>query len=74
MFGAVFAGAIFGWFAYIQAASVAPIEVLAAIQYMSSASWAKGFYSSSGSLTAQLRWGSSLTRAPFAPPRWSERR
>jgi amino acid transporter len=41
------AGATFGWFAYIQAASVAPIEVLAAIQYMSSASWAKGFYKSS---------------------------
>jgi amino acid transporter len=38
------AGATFGWFAYIQAASVAPIEVLAAIQYMSSASWASGFY------------------------------
>ncbi|WP_375493671.1 APC family permease [uncultured Jatrophihabitans sp.] len=46
------AGAVFGWFAYIQAATVAPIEVLAAIQYMSTASWAKGFYSSSGSLTA----------------------
>ena len=46
-----FAGAIFGWFSYIQAATVAPIEVLAAIQYMSTASWAKGFYSSSGTLT-----------------------
>jgi amino acid transporter len=42
-----FAGATFGWFAYIQAASVAPIEVLAAIQYMSSASWASGFYKGS---------------------------
>ena len=30
------AGATFGWFAYIQAATVAPIEVLAAIQYASS--------------------------------------
>jgi amino acid transporter len=38
------AGATFGWFAYIQAATVAPIEVLAAIQYMSSASWANGFW------------------------------
>jgi amino acid transporter len=38
------AGATFGWFAYIQAATVAPIEVLAAIQYMSTASWASGFY------------------------------
>ena len=47
-----FAGAIFGWFSYIQAASVAPIEVLAAIQYLSTVSWAKGYYSSSGTLTA----------------------
>ena len=46
-----FAGAVFGWFSYIQAATVAPIEVLAAIQYMSTVSWAKGFYSSSGTLT-----------------------
>jgi len=38
------AGATFGWFSYIQAATVAPIEVLAAIQYMSSASWASGWY------------------------------
>jgi amino acid transporter len=35
------AGATFGWFTYIQAAAVAPIEVLAAIQYMSSYQWAK---------------------------------
>ena len=34
------AGATFGWFTYIQAAAVAPIEVLAAIQYMSSYKWA----------------------------------
>jgi amino acid transporter len=40
------AGATFGWFAYIQAATVAPIEVLATIQYMSSAEWASGFYNS----------------------------
>ena len=38
------AGASFGWFAYIQAASVAPIEVLATIQYTSSASWAASWY------------------------------
>ena len=38
------AGATFGWFSYIQAASVAPIEVLAAIQYASSWSFAKGWY------------------------------
>src|ERR1700677_791284 len=38
------AGASFGWFAYIQAASVAPIEVLATIQYFSSVSWAGSWY------------------------------
>jgi amino acid transporter len=38
------AGATFGWFAYIQAAAVAPIEVLAVVQYASVASWAKGWY------------------------------
>jgi amino acid transporter len=42
-FGSV-AGATFGWFAYMQAASVAPIEVLAAIQYLSSISWASGLF------------------------------
>lgn len=39
-----FAGATFGWFAYIQAATVAPIEVLAVIQYISVASWASSWY------------------------------
>ncbi|MGH9045848.1 MAG: APC family permease, partial [Acidimicrobiales bacterium] len=38
------AGATFGWFAYIQAATVAPIEVLAAIQYFSIVSWAHSWY------------------------------
>ena len=38
------AGQSFGWFSYVQAASVAPIEVLAAIQYTSSISWASGLY------------------------------
>jgi amino acid transporter len=42
-FGSV-AGATFGWFSYIQAATVAPIEVLAAIQYFSTVSWAKNWY------------------------------
>jgi amino acid transporter len=45
------AGATFGWFAYIQAATVAPIEVLAAVQYLSSAHWANGFFSSKSTLT-----------------------
>jgi amino acid transporter len=39
-----FAGATFGWASYLQAASVAPIEVLAAIQYMSTYSWAKTWF------------------------------
>jgi amino acid transporter len=38
------AGATFGWFAYIQAATVAPIEVLATIQYFSTVSWAHTWY------------------------------
>jgi amino acid transporter len=43
------AGATFGWFAYMQAASVAPIEVLAAIQYLSSISWASGLFDATNS-------------------------
>jgi amino acid transporter len=39
-----FAGAVFGWFSYIQAAAVAPIEVSAALQYLASAHWARGVW------------------------------
>jgi amino acid transporter len=39
-----FAGATFGWASYLQAASVAPIEVLAAIQYLSTSHWARNFF------------------------------
>src|SRR6202451_4128822 len=39
-----FAGATFGWASYLQAASVAPIEVLAAVQYLSTAHWARPFF------------------------------
>jgi amino acid transporter len=39
-----FAGATFGWASYLQAASVAPIEVLAAIEYLSTSHWARHFY------------------------------
>ncbi len=39
-----FAGATFGWMSYLQAVTVAPIEVLAAIQYLSLASFAHGWY------------------------------
>jgi amino acid transporter len=48
-FGSV-AGGMFGWMSYLQAASVAPIEVLAAIEYLSTAHWAQSFFSSSGSV------------------------
>jgi amino acid transporter len=47
------AGATFGWFSYLQAVTIAPIEVLAAIEYLSTNSWAAGFYdSANGTLTA----------------------
>ncbi len=39
-----FAGATFCWASYLQAASVAPIEVLAAVQYLSTAHWARSFF------------------------------
>jgi amino acid transporter len=54
------AGATFGWFAYIQAATVAPIEVLAAIQYFSIVSWAHSWYKppAPGALLGTLSgWG-----------------
>src|ERR1700683_545994 len=38
------AGGTFGWFAYIQAATVAPIEVLAVVQYASVEPWAHNWY------------------------------
>ncbi len=46
-----FAGATFGWFSYIQAATVAPIEVLAAIQYASTYSFAHNWYAKTGVLS-----------------------
>jgi amino acid transporter len=47
------AGATFGWFSYVQAATIVPIEVLAAIQYLSTNSWASGLYNAvSGTLSA----------------------
>jgi len=38
------AGASFGWFSYLQAATVAPVEVLATVQYFSTVSWASGWF------------------------------
>ena len=46
-----FAGASFGWFAYLQAASVAPIEVLATIQYTSVSSWGHSWLKTNGTLS-----------------------
>ena len=56
-----FAGATFGWASYLQAATVAPIEVLAAVQYLSTAHWARHFFVASaaaGSAGGTLHgWG-----------------
>src|ERR1700728_881045 len=46
-----FAGMTFGWASYLQAATTAPIEVLAVIQYLSTAHWAHGFYRTNGTLS-----------------------
>ena len=46
-----FAGVTFGWASYLQAAATAPIEVLATIQYLSTARWAHNFYTSNGTLS-----------------------
>ena len=50
------AGSTFGWMAYIQAAAVAPIEVLAAVQYLSSASWASSFYDANNGTLHGVGW------------------
>ena len=60
------AGATFGWFAYVQAATIAPIEVLAAIQYLSTNSWARGLYNAgSGTLTASGYVAAVMLMAAF---------
>ena len=46
------AGMSFGWFSWLQAATVAPIEVEAMIGYAGHWSWAKGFQHTDGTLTA----------------------
>ncbi|MBE2319810.1 APC family permease [Solirubrobacter sp. CPCC 204708] len=45
------AGMTFGWASYLQAAATAPIEVLAAIQYLSTTDWGHGLYRASGTLS-----------------------
>ncbi|WP_329225937.1 APC family permease [Streptomyces canus] len=46
------AGMSFGWFSWLQAATVAPIEVEAMIGYAGHWSWAKDFQHADGTLTA----------------------
>ncbi|UZJ32816.1 APC family permease [Streptomyces endophytica] len=45
------AGMSFGWFSWLQAATVAPIEVEAMIGYAGHWSWAQGFLNANGTLT-----------------------
>jgi amino acid transporter len=45
------AGASYGWFSWLQAATVAPIEVLATIGYMTHFSWADGYLKTNGALS-----------------------
>lgn len=47
------AGATFGWVSYLQGVAAAPIETLAAIQYLTTADWAKPLVSADSSL---LSW------------------
>ena len=60
-----FAGATFGWASYLQAATVAPIEVLAAIQYLSTAHWARHFFHSHlvNGISANTLSGSGIVAA-----------
>ncbi len=46
-----FAGASFGWFSYLQAVTVAPIEVSATILYMTHYSFASSWLNADGTLT-----------------------
>jgi len=54
------AGSTFGWMAYVQAAAVAPIEVLAAVQYLSSAHWAAGFYNAGNGTLHGAGWAVAI--------------
>lgn len=54
------AGGTFGWMAYIQAATVAPIEVLAAVQYLSSARWASSFYDAGNGTLHGIGWAVAI--------------
>jgi amino acid transporter len=51
------AGATFGWFSYLQAAAVAPIEAVAAVTYMSTTDWGGFMYTgTNGHLTGKGFW------------------
>jgi amino acid transporter len=54
------AGGTFGWMAYVQAAAVAPIEVLAAVEYLSSARWASSFYNASNGTLHGWGWAVAI--------------
>jgi amino acid transporter len=60
-----FAGMTFGWASYLQAATTAPIEVLAVIQYLSTAQWAHGFYRANGTLSAGGMIAAAILMALF---------
>src|SRR3954470_6653127 len=46
------AGASYGWFSWLQAVTVAPVEVIATISYMTHFSFAKGYLNPNGTLSA----------------------
>jgi len=54
-FGSV-AGGAFGWMSYLQAASVAPIEVLAAVEYFSSFHFARSWYNADNGTLHGAGW------------------
>ena len=59
------AGMSFGWFSWLQAATVAPIEVEAMIGYAGHWSWAQGFLNNNGTLTASGFAVSTVLMAVF---------
>ena len=59
------AGMSFGWFSWLQAVTVAPIEVQAMIGYARHWSWAEGFQHANGTLTHTGLWVAVLLMAVF---------
>ncbi|MDQ1604768.1 MAG: hypothetical protein QOE01_2613 [Actinomycetota bacterium] len=54
-------GASFGWFSWLQAATVAPIEVLAMITYGQHYSWAQGWLDTSGTVPVLTHSGLAVS-------------